>query len=165
MPRLYTVMIAALVLSSACNTKDSNALTESLKSAVTDSVLQMANHIAIDVNSSGPSAWLGHFDDTIGFFMAVNGELAFPNYDSASVFIKNRLAKLISKVELTWSDIRIDPLTPALAMMAASYQEVLLDSLGQKRTVLGYFTGLAQKTSVGWQLRNCHWSRLDKMPG
>jgi hypothetical protein len=164
MARLFAGLITIMVLVFACNNKDSNALTAIQKATVNDSVIQMANQIATDVSKNGPTAWLAHFDDSSGFFMAVNGQLVFPNYDSASMFIKDRLIKLISKIELSWSDLRIDPLTPDLAMMAASYQEVLSDSAGQKRTELGYFTALAKKSSSGWKLRNCHWSSLDKKP-
>ena len=78
---------------------------------VRDSVQIMAESIAKDVSREGPVAWLRYFENTPGFFMASEGRLVFPNNDSATNFIKNTLVKSISKIELHWNNIRIDPLT------------------------------------------------------
>ena len=167
MPRSFSFLILALALNSSCHPNDSASLTTAQYSIVQDSVLQMASQIAADVSRDGPIAWLRHFADTTVFFMASDGQLMFPNYDSASIFIRNKLVKMISKIELSWSDIRVDPLTAELAVMAASYKEVLTDSAGHIMPLSGsgYFTAVAQQTSHGWQLRNAHWSSLPATPG
>ncbi len=42
-----------------------------------------------------------------------------------------------------WGDtLRVDPLTPSLAMMTAPYHEVLVDPAGKRVEASGYFTGL-----------------------
>lgn len=90
--------------------------------------------------------------------MASEGQLVFPNNDSAKNFIKNTLVKSISKIELHWNNIRVDPLTTRLAGIAANFHEDITDYEGKKITEDGYFTGIAHQTPQGWQLRNAHWS-------
>jgi hypothetical protein len=160
MPRYFNLIAFSLFLIISCHGNDSSVLTPNQASQVRDSVLGMASQIAADLSREGPVAWLGHFCDTAGFFMASDGILMFPNYDSASQFIRKNLVKMISTIELSWSDLRVDPIRSDLAMMAASYKEILMDSSGRRmpQSGSGYFTGLAQKTSKGWQLRNAHWS-------
>lgn len=160
MPRLLYILVLPLVQIISCHNNDSSILTDTQFSQIQDSVRQMAAQIAADVSRDGPIAWLRHFADTTGFFMAAEGQLMFPNYDSASEFVQTRLTKMISKIQLSWSDIRIDPLTAGLAVMGASYKEVITDSAGRVMPGSGYFTAVAQKTSHGWKLRNAHWSNL-----
>ncbi|MEP6950846.1 MAG: hypothetical protein ABI863_16290 [Ginsengibacter sp.] len=93
-------------------------------SAVRDSVQAMAESIARDISAEGPVAWLKYFENTPGFFMASEGRLVFPNNDAATTFIKNILVKSISKIELHWNDIRIDPLTTELAGISADFYEI-----------------------------------------
>jgi hypothetical protein len=161
MSRFYysIFLFLAAILSSKCSSPD--RFTHGQYAQVRDSVQIMASQIAADVSQNGPLAWLRHFEDTSDFFMASDGHLMFPDYDSASAFINHVVVKMISKIELSWSDIRIDPLSPDLAMFAADYTEVLTDSAGKKMPISGpgYFTALAEKTPKGWQLRNAHWSR------
>jgi hypothetical protein len=90
--------------------------------------------------------------------MASEGQLVFPNNDSATNIIKNTLIKSISKIELRWNNIHIDPLTSRLAGISATFHEDIPDYAGKKITEDGYFTGIAEQTSLGWKLRNAHWS-------
>jgi len=160
MTRFYypIFLFLAVVLSSSCSSPA--PFTRGQYALVRESVQIMATEIAADVSQNGPLAWLKHFEDTSDFFMASDGHLMFPDYNSASAFINHVLVKMISKIELRWSDIRIDPLSPDLAMFGANYTEVLMDSAGKKMPISGpgYFTALAEKTPKGWQLRNAHWS-------
>ena len=89
--------------------------------------------------------------------MASNGQLAFPDNDSASLFV-HAFAKTIRQIDLTWDDIRIDSLTPRLAVMASSFHEVLTSPTGIQDTSAGYFTGVAEYLPTGWKLRDAHWS-------
>jgi hypothetical protein len=125
---------------------------------VQDSVSQMAERIARDVSRKGPVAWLDYFEDTPNFFMASEGNLVFPDHDSASNFIKKFLVTYISDIQLRWSATRIDPLTRKLANMAAHFQEKIRFSSGKQTEEEGYFTAVAERSSKGWQLRNAHWS-------
>ena len=125
---------------------------------VRDSVYKMTASIAADVTAKGPTAWLLYFEDTPSFFMASDGRLAFPNYDSARNFINNTLVKSIRTIILKWQDIHIDVLSPELANIAASFHEDIADVAGKTISIDGYFTALTHRATAGWRLRNAHWS-------
>ena len=118
----------------------------------------MIELIAKDISHDGPIAWLKYFENTQNFFMASEGQLVFKNSDSATTFIKNILVKQIRKIELHWSDIRVDPMTSKFANIAATWNEDITDFADNKTSQRGYFTAVAEKSLQGWQLRNAHWS-------
>jgi hypothetical protein len=120
-------------------------------------VHRMADAVVRDLRHEGPVAWLRYFSHSQAFFMASDGQLVFRNNDSASVFV-HEYAKQILRVDLIWNDIRIDSLTPHLALLATSYHETLTSAAGVQDTPSGYFTGLVEYTSTGWKFRNAHWS-------
>jgi hypothetical protein len=117
----------------------------------------MASAIARDVAAGGPNAWLRYFADEREFFMVNNGNLQFSSFEDAKTFL-NTFSAGIAHLDLTWSDIRVDPLGPGLAVMASRYREIITDNGGQVRQFDGYFTGLAVETDTGWKLRDAHWS-------
>src|SRR6202007_3228026 len=119
-----------------------------------DSVKKMMVSISNDVTMKGPIAWAYYFEDVPDFFMANDGKLQLSSGDSAQYFIKNVLVLNISKIELQWSNIRIDTYTATLASVAANFKEYMIDVNGKMLSVAGYFTGVAQKTNSGWRLRN-----------
>jgi hypothetical protein len=155
------ITCVAIVLTSLCISSCSHnpeVLTQRQRSIVTDSVNQMMASAESAVSRDGPVAWLRYFSGAPDFFMASDGQIVFPTSDSAAHFIKNTLVKIISKIVLHWSNIRIDPLTPGLAFVGAAFHEDLTDASGKKLPQDGYFTAIAQKTKEGWKLRNAHWS-------
>ena len=125
--------------------------------AIRREVAAYADTIALDLRRDGPRAWLRHFERTPAFFMASGGRMEFPTYDSADVLVED-LAKRIRSMELKWSDVRVDPLTPSLAVLAASFREVVTDTAGAAMEFRGYFTAVAKRSGAGWRLRNAHWS-------
>jgi hypothetical protein len=145
----------------ACNSRSSSSDARQI-STVRGSVGMMMESITVSVSQQGPVAWLHYFEDTANFFMASEGRLVFPNNDSARNFINNTLVKTISKIELQWHDIRIEPLTANFTQIAASFHEDITDSTGKKIPEDGYFTALAHHTSSGWKLMNAHWSIIPK---
>ena len=151
------ISIILVVISISCNS-NKESLTQKELLAVHDSVQVMAESISKNVSDQGPVAWLRCFENTPEFFMAFDGKLTFPNYDSASHFINNTLVKIVTKIELRWSNIRIDPLTLNLASFAATFHEDITGSTGKTVPEDGYLTAIAHKTTKGWQLRNAHWS-------
>jgi ketosteroid isomerase-like protein len=157
---LLTIVLIAAALYMYCGKKDETMLTQKEQAKVQQDVSKMADDIAHDITKDGPSAWLRYFANTPDFFMAVNGQLAFANNDSATAFIQNVLPKIIHDITLQWNNIRIDPLTNDLAVMAADYKETITDAAGKQANNNGYFTAIAQKTEQGWKLRNLHWSML-----
>jgi hypothetical protein len=68
-------------------------------------------------------------------------------------------------MELRWGDdLRVDPLTPNFAVIAATYKEVRLDTAGHRIEETGFFTGTAEHRDGHWQFRNAHWSVLAPPP-
>jgi hypothetical protein len=126
--------------------------------ATGESVRTFMQTVAHDVTQEGPLAWLRFFDAGPGFFMAVNGQLAFPNAAAADEGTKN-FARTINRIELTWGDdLRVDPLTSKLAVVAASWRENQVDKAGHRTEEAGYFTGLAEYRTGRWRFRDAHWS-------
>ena len=142
---------------SSCNI-NTQSFTQKERSLVQDSVQLMAESIATNISHEGPVVWLRYFENVPDFFMASDGQLVFPNIDTATSFINNILIKVMPEIKLHWSNIRIDPLTTNLASISAVYHEDIRDSSGKMTPHDGYFTGIAHQTSQGWKLRNAHWS-------
>ena len=156
---LLIVIIACVVAFSlfSCG-QNSDKLTGAQSQEVRDSVLKLADVTAKDISTKGPIAWLDHFEDSPGFFMATDGSIQLPDYKTADSFIKTTLIKVIPKITLKWSAIRVDPLTPGLAVMAAGYPEDITDASGKTTPYDGYFTAVVHKTAKRWQFRDEQWS-------
>jgi hypothetical protein len=127
---------------------------------VQEGVHRMTDAVVRDLHNNGPVAWLRYFSHLQAFFMASNGQLVFPNYDSAAAFV-HEFAKQIVRVDLIWNDKHVDSLAPHLAVLAASYHEILTSATGVQDTSSGYFTGVVEYTSTSWKFRNAHWSSND----
>jgi len=126
--------------------------------AVERSVRSFMATVSHSVTQDGPLAWLKYFDASPAFFMAVNGQMAFPNAGSAQDGTR-KFAQTIRHIELKWGDdLRVDPLTNELAMVAASWREIQVDTAGHSVTETGYFTALAEYRDGHWQFRDAHWS-------
>ena len=137
---------------------NSRSLTPARRAAVEDGVRRFTVTVAQDVTQEGPMAWRKHFADSPGFFMAVNGKLVFPNGQAAAHAIPE-IARNYKHIELRWGDdLRVDALTPDMAVVATSWQEVRVDMEGHQVTESGFFTGLAEQRNGQWQFRNAHWS-------
>ncbi len=154
-------LIAGLALG-ACDggrmPEPSRALDAAHAVALTDSVRAFVGTVARGVSRDGPAAWRGYFEDSPAFFMASEGQLVFPTSDSATRAIRG-LAQRIASIELRWGEgLRVDPLGPGLAVVAAPYTEVQVDKAGRRVEEAGFFTGIAEHRGVGWQFRDAHWS-------
>ena len=131
---------------------------------VEDQVRVFARQVAHDVTAEGPAAWRRHFADSPAFFMAVNGQMAFANSDAVTAGLPD-IARNLPHIELNWGDdLRVDPLTPQLAVLATSYHEVLVNSKGDRQDAKGFFTGTAEYRDGRWQFRNAHWSMAPAVP-
>ena len=153
---LFTLVGLILLISSCYNNTDS--LTTVQRSIVMDSVQLMVDSIAKAISHDGPIAWIRYFENSPDFYMASEGQLAFTNNDSLANFLKTTYTKSVSKIELSWNHVRIDPFTSKIAAVAAIFHEDITDFAGRKTPSDGYFTGIAHQTSQGWQLQNAHWS-------
>jgi hypothetical protein len=84
--------------------------------------------------------------------------MAFSNAAAARAGTR-KFAQTIRQIELKWGDdLRVDPLTDKFAIVAVSWREIQVDTVGHSVTETGYFTGLAEYLEGRWQFRNAHWS-------
>jgi hypothetical protein len=160
--KYWCLLIFMIGINIACQNNRAQLSTEQ-STRVKDSVTKMAANIARDVSAKGPVAWLNYFEDTPGFFMASDGQLAFKDYQSAKTFTLNTLVKSIPHIKLQWEHIRIDPLAPNLALMAADFHEDITTAAGNSIPFDGDFTTTAHYNGHSWKLKNLHWSI--KKPG
>ena len=159
-----TAVLLLLMASAGCNPRRNTApngpqlLTPSEAAAVVEGLRTFTANVAHDITQEGPLAWSKFFEDNPAFFMAVNGQMAFPSGAAAKSGIQN-VALALKHIELKWGDdLRIDPLTPELAVVAAPWHEIQIDSAGHRVEETGFFTGLAELRDGRWQFRNVHWS-------
>jgi hypothetical protein len=151
-----------LIFCGACSSRHDASGTAQLSpdraSAVQNDVRAFAATVAHDVTQEGPIAWRKHFADTPDFFMVSDGVLVFPTSAAATTGIQD-FARTIDHMELKWGDdLRVDPLTPELAIMGAPWHEIRVDKAGKTVDQSGYFTALAEYRNGRWQFRDAHWS-------
>src|SRR5262249_6983983 len=128
------------------------------KAAVTRMVQEFMAAVARDVTAEGPHAWRKYLSQQHDFIMASNGQLVFESGEAAQKGI-GELEQTIDHIELHWGqNLHIDPLTNTLAEVGVPFHEILLQKTGQRVSVDGYFTGLAEHSDPGWQFRSAHWS-------
>lgn len=126
--------------------------------AVDQAVRTFLQEVAHSVTQDGPLAWIKYFDASPAFFMAVNGQMVFPNPSAAQEGTR-KFAQTVRQIELKWGDdLRVDPLTHEYAVLGVSWREVQVDTVGHSVTQTGYFTALAEYRDGHWQFRDAHWS-------
>ena len=157
-----TVLLATVAFagcsSNSIGSHQSQSLTPTRAAAVREDVRAFMQRVAVDVTRDGPLAWCKYLETSPVFFMAVNGQMAFPNGAAAQEGTQ-KFAQSINHIQLKWGDdLRVDPLTAELAVVAVSWSEVQLDTEGHRVDEAGYFTGLAEYREEHWQLRDAHWS-------
>lgn len=155
---MVVVVFAAVCVPCGAGANHSHPVSPDESVAVDQGVRAFMKNVARSVTQDGPLAWIKYFDASPAFFMAVNGQMAFPNADAAKDGTR-KFAQTIRHIELTWGDdLRVDPLTSEFAIVAASWREIQVDNAGHSVTETGYFTGLAEYHEGRWQFRNAHWS-------
>ena len=155
---LVTVAFAAVCVPCGAGANHSHSVSPDDSLAVDRAVRAFMKTVARSVTQDGPLAWIKYFDASPAFFMAVNGQMAFPNGDAAKDGTR-KFAQTIRQIKLKWGDdLRVDPLTNEIAIVAASWREIQVDNAGHSVTETGYFTGLAEYREGHWQFRNAHWS-------
>ena len=160
--RQRTLPLAAFALAgcsaSTTGTAELRSLTSADAGAIEESARTFMRTVAHDVTQGGPLAWLKFFDTGPRFFMAVNGQLVFPNAAAAQEGTQT-FARTINRIELTWGDdLRVDLLTAELAVVAAPWREIQVDKTGHRIEQAGYFTALAEYRDGRWRFRDIHWS-------
>lgn len=164
----WTLILTA-VLSAGCGsrpavTSESLSLTAAQVARVQADVRTFAQVVAHDVTQDGPTVWRRHFSEGPSFFMAAEGHMAFPNSASATTGLQE-VARKIKHIELKWGDdLRVDPLTPDLAVMASPWHEVQVDAAGKQVDEAGFFTAIVEYRDGHWQFRDVHWSWPESGP-
>jgi hypothetical protein len=154
---LLAVTLAACLLCAA-GASPSHSVTPDGSASVDQAVRAFMQTVSHSVTQDGPMAWIKYFDATPAFFMAVNGQMAFPNPAAAQEGTRN-FAQTIRHIELNWGDdLRVDPLSNEFAVVAVSWREIQVDTAGRSVTETGYFTGLVEYREGHWQFRDAHWS-------
>ena len=154
--RTLPAMLAAALTVSACG----HGVSPTTRSDVTDSVRSFAREVEHDVTREGPAAWHRHFLSSPAFFMASNGQLVFTSGTAATHGIDD-LTRSIKSIQLRWGDdLRVDPLTNDLAVLAGSWSELRVMADGERITDHGYFTGVAERRGGHWKFRDVHWSAV-----
>lgn len=134
------------------------ALTAQQRASVEQGVRQFMAQVAQDVTREGPAAWRKEFSGGPEFFMASEGKLAFANGQAAMQGIEG-VAQMIKHIELKWGDdLKIDVLTPKLAVVGTSWTEEREDAQGHHVKESGYFTGVVEERDRKWVFRDAHWS-------
>lgn len=113
--------------------------------------------IQVDIAREGPRAWRRHLLDDPSFFMATYGALHLHSGEHALRFV-DEIAPRITQMELTFRDVRIEPLAEDLAAVSAGYAERATLADGGAERFAGWFTGVAVRTRDGWRLQHAHWS-------
>jgi hypothetical protein len=162
-PQLRIRFLLAAISLAACvpcgvGASQSHSVTPDEAVAVERAVRAFMQTVSHSVTEDGPVAWIKYFDASPAFFMAVNGQMAFPNAAAAQDGTR-KFAQTIRQIELKWGDdLRVDPLTNEFVIVAVSFREIQVDKAGHSITETGYFTGLAEYREGHWQFRNAHWS-------
>jgi hypothetical protein len=156
--RSMALLALAASLAQAAPPSPPVTLSAADSSEVRQGVRSFMQSVAHDVTQQGPRAWSRYFDDSPAFFMAVNGQVAFSSGMAARDGIP-KVARMFRRIELNWgNDLRIDPLTRRLALVAVPWRETLTAANGHVMKQAGYFTGIAEYRNGRWQFRDAHWS-------
>jgi len=155
--RIWQWPVVAVVLCAGCS-GGPRPLTSQRTAEIDREVRAFAQDVARGVTREGPTAWRRYFSESPEFFMAAEGRLAFANGASAIAAIPD-LARTIRQIDLVWGDeLRVDPLAPDLAVLAAPYREIRTGPAGDRVTEAGYFTATTEFKEGRWRFRNAHWS-------
>ncbi|HTZ49656.1 MAG TPA: hypothetical protein VMH20_18845 [Verrucomicrobiae bacterium] len=164
----WMFMVAAMCMAS-CHAQRAvpdagQAMTPAERMAVEESVRGFMARVSQEVTTEGPTAWSKEFESGPNFFMASEGKLAYASGEAAAKAIPD-LPKMIKKIALRWeNDLRVDVLTPNLAVVGTTYQEVRESPDGEETTENGYFTGVAEQQGGEWRFRDAHWSVVPPEP-
>jgi hypothetical protein len=118
----------------------------------------MISGLVNDLSNYGAVAWLNYFEESSDFYMVSDGKMTFKDYLTAKNFIDDTLSRLIVKINLQLSNLRIDSLNETMAFIGAGFHEDLADSAGKMVRADGFVTALIKQTDRGWKFRNLQWS-------
>lgn len=162
MPRT-SVLVAVLLLAAACRAGSPAPLNDAQRTAITDSVRQLAAAVAAGVNAHGYRGFTPAMDSAPGYLWAYNGFIPFTTFDSMAAWTRSEPEANTREV-FAWDSARVEALAPGIATFAAGYSETRPDSSGHSRTDKGIFTAVAVHRAGGWKFTNAHTSTLPPPP-
>ena len=158
MPRT-SLLAPALLLAVACRAGGPAPLNDGQRTAITDSVRQMAAALAAGVTAHGYRGFPPAMDSAPGYLWAYNGTLPFTTFDSMAAWTRSEPEANTREV-FAWDSARVEALAPGIVTFAAGYSETRPDSAGKPRTEKGFFTAVAVHRAGGWKFTNAHTSTL-----
>jgi hypothetical protein len=157
-PRPCGLVSAVLWIAlAACAGGENEVFDASRRQAVRDSARAFFESIPAELAGDGPDAWLRLFDPSTSFFMASDGQVALADRAAAEAFLAG-FSPTVARVELVWEDVRIEPLAPGVAVVAAAYREAIVLADGSVSRFGGYVSGVARNRGGSWALQHLHWS-------
>jgi hypothetical protein len=151
-------LFSCCILAMLCSCQNRHEATAADRAVVKDSVTAMMTRVSSDITKGGPAQWVIYFDDDPGFFMATDGAVKFGDFPSATTYTHDTLPKIMSRVSLTWTHLRIDPLDREFASIGADFNEDITLASGQAMSSSGFFTAIAHFDGTTWKLRNLNWA-------
>jgi hypothetical protein len=158
MPRLSALALVPL-LAAACRGGGPVPLTDAQRTAITDSVRQLAAAVATGVSAHGYRGFAPAMDSAPGYLWAYNGFIPFASFDSMAAWTRSE-PESGTQGGFAWDSARVEALAPGIATFAAGYRETRTDSAGNPRTEKGVFTAVALHREGGWKFTNAHTSTL-----
>ena len=155
-PRLPSIALAGCLAACGAATPP---LTPAHQAALADSVREVAAAMAADVSARGYRGFPPVMDSGPGYVWAYNGFLAFTSYDSMAAWARAE-NEPHGPETFAWDTVRVTPLAPGVAAVAATYVETQTDSAGAAKTEKGAFTAVAVHRADGWRFTDAHTSTL-----
>jgi hypothetical protein len=156
--KAYRTTFAIAVMACVFSCRSNSGISETDKAGIKQSVQNLTDSTISNLSTKGPAAWLTYFENSPEFFMASDGSIAFPDYQTAENFVNGTLTKQFRSIHLKLNDMRITPIAANYAAIGANFHEDLIDLSGKSMPFDGYFTATAHHTGRGWKYLNMHWS-------
>ncbi len=154
--------LAALAFLAACQPAAA-PFTTAQQAALADSVREVTARLAADISTHGYRAFTPVMDSAPGYLWAYNGALVFPSFDSMATWTRSSPEPKEPET-FAWDSVRVLPLAPGLAAVAATYRETAPDRTGNPGTEIGVFTAVAVHRAEGWKFTDAHTSTLPPPP-
>ena len=159
--RIGAIVVVGLLVA-ACG-PSAPPFTADHQAALADSVREATARLAAEISNHGYRAFTPVMDSAPGYVWAYNGFIAFPSFDSMATWTRSSPEPKVPEV-FAWDSVRIEPIAPGVAALAATYSETAPDRNGNPGTERGVFTAVAVHRADGWKFTAAHTSTLPPPP-
>jgi uncharacterized protein (TIGR02246 family) len=143
-----------LALSLACQPPAQHAMTEMQRTAIADSVKQLAEGFVAAFRNLDPSVFVDQL--AINEQHVENGSL-HPSRDSLLAAVRS-FATSLSKLAFVWDDMQVSVLAPTAAVLTGTYRETAVDKNGAQTKLRGAWTGVYERRAGKWGIVQAHES-------